>query len=815
MPPRVSSPLRSSFIQHSHTGGQQQQQQPRHHPSSSPLTPILISMSPTSASSRNNHNTKKHRYGSSRMLLIVIVMLLVGTTLYYDTNVTKNYLQIQDSASSLSYSTAFSTTIYKSVSSAIGTTYYTTAAGKASPEEETEEDKDNREGALLSRLFQPAQHIAQTKPNPEFWTDHERAVMRNHLLDQNRNYLVHNIHQSSILYWDKDFRMMMYYFAMRSNVGSTAAAAHSKSNRLYDFYDLFPNEYEGELSEKVRTKLIKKAWSGRRRSNNDEKKKEKNPNGTGDVLVRIIHIQNLCEAYQYAKDYNQFQTRHVLITHMNENWGALSTEVPGRTGTWGEIQRRLDDDHRCPWHLIRDDYLNSPNTLAVFTTQHQALFDHPKVYSVPIGVSSGASRTQNILETFQTEKLQQQKEHQQRQQQQYSNATILDESGNATMTTTMLDLVSERDRLLMINAFPSPERKPQIEAVIHNFISLGYGFGGTEPLHNLYVRESNDGGSDYDAYVAQLKRSKFILCPSGLGWDTYRMYEALHMGTIPVMERMTYRYQVITYPPATQRLPQLVPLFRDQYGRNKTRQMLNEETQAVRDIEKYNATVEIIEYDDGWQHRTLEDLPIVWIDGKFTNTVPEDTTTTKEANYSTNRNYVTPELLEQEYDRLAILAAHNKFRYQKLTSTYWINKIESFAIQDTQNNNKNAQQLLELHQNTSWSSLSRHQDLKLKFAEEEDEDEFDSNDDDDDDNDDTNDEDNKKKHHESSVSSRNTKTRAEGSASSSIKMMGWSVLVWEIIVLLKIVGVVLIIIAVRHFDYYHHHQRHQTLQQRP
>ena len=51
-------------------------------------------------------------------------------------------------------------------------------------------------------------------------------------------------------------------------------------------------------------------------------------------------------------------------------------------------------------------------------------------------------------------------------------------------------------------------------------------FNGT--LKNTYK-----DGSDYWEH---LRESKFILCPSGLGWDTYRAWEALVIGTIPILE---------------------------------------------------------------------------------------------------------------------------------------------------------------------------------------------------------------------------------------------------------------------------------------
>ena len=104
--------------------------------------------------------------------------------------------------------------------------------------------------------------------------------------------------------------------------------------------------------------------------------------------------------------------------------------------------------------------------------------------------------------------------------------------------------------------------------------------------------------STLDEYNDQLRRSKFIMCPSGLGWDTYRLWEALYFGTIPVVER---------------------------YNRQ-----------------------------DGW-HRTLENLPIVWVE------------TFEDLN---------PEFLEREYEKI-VTADFSKYNFEKLTIPYWKSFVES------------------------------------------------------------------------------------------------------------------------------------------
>ena len=121
--------------------------------------------------------------------------------------------------------------------------------------------------------------------------------------------------------------------------------------------------------------------------------------------------------------------------------------------------------------------------------------------------------------------------------------------------------------------------------VIRNFQTQGI------TLRNSYPHWS------YGDYLRELHQSKFILSPSGMGLDCYRIWEALHLGTIPVLEHLNRR--------------------------------------------------------DGW-YRTLQGLPIVWIDS-FEN--------------------LTPIFLEKEYQR--IVNASQSFQYERLTKQWWINMVQS------------------------------------------------------------------------------------------------------------------------------------------
>jgi hypothetical protein len=37
-------------------------------------------------------------------------------------------------------------------------------------------------------------------------------------------------------------------------------------------------------------------------------------------------------------------------------------------------------------------------------------------------------------------------------------------------------------------------------------------------------------------HYLDIAQSKFVLCPSGLGFDTYRLWETIILGSIPIVE---------------------------------------------------------------------------------------------------------------------------------------------------------------------------------------------------------------------------------------------------------------------------------------
>jgi hypothetical protein len=218
-----------------------------------------------------------------------------------------------------------------------------------------------------------------------------------------------------------------------------------------------------------------------------------------DKSQHIIVWRDICAASQAMVAYrnsDHYQPHpHILVTRLNENWGEFSTLVPNRTtddkrwtGLTGEAAWEAKG---CTLDFILD-YINHKDTRAVVTTQHQ-LINHPKVHSLPLGIMSYDPDLKKLLYELRNPSV-------------HSIPAVGD----------------SRSQLLMVNCKPRKMRVHVLDVVIQNF-------RGT--VQNTYQSEGN-----YRNYLAELRNSKFILSPSGMGLDCYRHWEALYMGTIPVLE---------------------------------------------------------------------------------------------------------------------------------------------------------------------------------------------------------------------------------------------------------------------------------------
>jgi hypothetical protein len=278
---------------------------------------------------------------------------------------------------------------------------------------------------------------------------------------------------------------------------------------------------------------------------------------------------NICFAAQEFRKAGSIK-KHVLFTYCNENRGALSKDIPDRTAIWDHRKTRW-----ATWGCTEEEvfaYLDHPHTRAVITTQQQS-YEHPKAISLPLGAKSNMKWP--ILQRLKHPP------------------------------------PKDRTQLLMINDNGWRHRKRIADAVNASF---GYS------LQNTYNSKSIIRNGTYP-YLKELQRSIFILAPSGLGYDCYRIWEALYMGAIPIIERPIRPPSLQSFTDRLWNLLRLPP--------RRT-------------------------FHDGWL-RSLEDLPVVLVDRMETD--------------------VTPEFLQEKYAE--IVSKANQYKYEKLTFDYWVDLIQS------------------------------------------------------------------------------------------------------------------------------------------
>ena len=176
---------------------------------------------------------------------------------------------------------------------------------------------------------------------------------------------------------------------------------------------------------------------------------------------------------------------YVLLVGFNENWGGLSTELPCESTDWGHMHAHLRREG-CTMRQAMD-YVDSPSLLGLFTTQHQhPLLSRPgKTWSIPLGTR----HPEHVWEML-------------------SSPPPLDKGGH-------------KSRTMLLSLSNYAARKSISAAVSGN-------------SDNAIRKDGAWKGVDF---LRQVRLSKYVLCAAGMGWDTYRAWETLMCGSIPVLKR--------------------------------------------------------------------------------------------------------------------------------------------------------------------------------------------------------------------------------------------------------------------------------------
>jgi hypothetical protein len=195
----------------------------------------------------------------------------------------------------------------------------------------------------------------------------------------------------------------------------------------------------------------------------------------------------------------QIVTPFIAVCSLNENWGFLSTKFPNRTASWGQCCASSPKD------AIIMDYLNHEKTLMLVTNQHTNV-SHAKLLILPRGIPVTWGFTRLVL---------------------WDSMRLVDERSRDPSHELH---TSSLKQILLFAASSSWGPRPQILACIsRNFPVSDFSGHVSNPAANQrYERED---------YYMKLASARFGLGLPGLGYDCFRNWELMTMGTIVVLEK--------------------------------------------------------------------------------------------------------------------------------------------------------------------------------------------------------------------------------------------------------------------------------------
>eukprot|EP01039_Chlorochromonas_danica_P005754 gene5754-6338_t len=188
---------------------------------------------------------------------------------------------------------------------------------------------------------------------------------------------------------------------------------------------------------------------------------------------------------QWQQQHKQIVKPFILLSSSNENWGILSTYFPNRTANWG----------LCCSENIRQtlmQMLDHEKTVLFLTNQHHN-FTHPKLLSLPRGLN------------------------------------VHRENQRKFFWDTMLRGRNARKDLMIFTASSSWGPRPLLRKCILERIA------SPDVLMEQYGGQTKRVG-ELEYFIKMLRTRMSIALP-GLGYDTFRLWESMTLGVVPVLEK--------------------------------------------------------------------------------------------------------------------------------------------------------------------------------------------------------------------------------------------------------------------------------------
>lgn len=281
-----------------------------------------------------------------------------------------------------------------------------------------------------------------------------------------------------------------------------------------------------------------------------------NEHKVGDLLLHIVEEakRNRRAEGTFSKYGNALVTRSeilrvmdqgqppvVMTNSVDENWGFLSTGINTRTTEWINMTNHLRI-HESNFDTLKA-FLDSDKVLLLLTNTHIApqIGAHPKVLSLPLGFREMPKHHKKAKEVLAAGV-------KKRRLMQINNSgwgdrAVINEEikrafkGTVENTYRGAKTINDTDRGMggpIDHAKRRRERqRRRKEREMAQAKDKGVASGAEARRRRRLVGISPAHGRDH---LLETAESRYALCPSGLGMDTYRLWQILLLGTIPVVE---------------------------------------------------------------------------------------------------------------------------------------------------------------------------------------------------------------------------------------------------------------------------------------
>lgn len=297
----------------------------------------------------------------------------------------------------------------------------------------------------------------------------------------------------------RDYQEMADYYIDRNTDLSFLVKNGTKSKKIRNFepygfhkrgYKVLPAPYSNSKSK--RALIIKLGYFGFSQHANTP------AFGGYEVGKALVGLDVLLDFWDEVKDH--IEIPFIAMDLHDENWGILSTYFPNRTKDWGFC---------CPEPQKKRllEFLDHNKTLMFLINQHSNI-SHPKLLSLPRGMPVWDSHNHkfiwDVMHLF----------------------TRDEYKGNRDLPHKLVFTAgsSWRHRPIILDCLRKRFDPDDFETLLFTKKNE------KDPKSGLTRTHPAD-------YYKKLGSAKFSIALSGIGYDTFRLWESLTLGTIPVLEK--------------------------------------------------------------------------------------------------------------------------------------------------------------------------------------------------------------------------------------------------------------------------------------